>query len=121
MTPFRDRAGDIALQTRQADVEAGSQQELVTGCAEINLGINSDIGRKRDLHVARHTAHRPDEAGRPAGGKQLLRIGAGAGAARGRQLDVKPAIFAAGSAARPPSVWVSAVYITVSRWVIVGS
>jgi hypothetical protein len=63
MSPFRDRAGDIALQNRQADVEAGSQQELVTGCAEINLGINSDIRRKRDPHGARHTPHRPDEAG----------------------------------------------------------
>jgi hypothetical protein len=28
MSRFGDREGDIALQTRQADVEAGSQQQL---------------------------------------------------------------------------------------------
>jgi hypothetical protein len=35
MSPFRDGPGDIAIQTGQAG--AGSQQELVTRCAEINL------------------------------------------------------------------------------------
>jgi hypothetical protein len=41
MSGFGDRAGDIALQTRQADVEASPQQELVAGCAEINLCITA--------------------------------------------------------------------------------
>jgi hypothetical protein len=121
MSRFGDRAGDIALQTRQADVEASPQQELVAGCAEIDLCINSDISRKRDLHGARHAAHRPDEAGRPSGSKQLLRVGIGAGAARRRQLDVKPAIFAAGSAVPAAQRVGLAVQSTISRWAIAGS
>ena len=57
---------DVARQTRQADIEARLQEELIAGGAEINFRIDREIGRQLHLQSARCTVHRADETGRPA-------------------------------------------------------
>ena len=69
--------------------------EAVAVRSEVDLCIDREIGRKRELHPASHEFHRRLVAGRPACGEQLLRIGASARGARSRQLDVQFAVIAA--------------------------
>ncbi len=84
-----------ALHPRQAHVEASREAERAPVGTEIDLGVDRVIGRQRDRHVARGELHRRLEARGPAGREELLRVGAGAPAARARQLDLEAAVGAA--------------------------
>src|SRR5271165_3973167 len=79
---------DVALQTRQADVETGAQEVGVARLIEVDLRVDREIWRKSDFHFARRARHCALEAGRPAGGEQLLRVRADARRARNRKFDV---------------------------------
>src|SRR5262245_2915054 len=68
---------DLAIQVRQADIEAPPQEVATVRGAKIDLRVDGRIGGQSDPHLAGHGSHRTFEAGRPAGGEQLLRIGAG--------------------------------------------
>jgi hypothetical protein len=68
--------GDIARQPKHADIQAGPQGVAVVAEAQIHFGIDGRACRQGDFHLAGGEAHRALEAGRPAGGEELLRVGA---------------------------------------------
>ena len=70
--------GDVPLYTRQADVEASLEEASTVGQAEIDFGLDGQANRQDDLPPAGGQRDGACEAGRPRGGKQLLRIGADA-------------------------------------------
>jgi hypothetical protein len=80
--------GNFALQTRQADVKPCSEEVNVSGIAQVYFGIDGCVSRKLDLHLVGHKAHRTNEAGRPTGGKQLLRIGTSSGDSGSRKRNI---------------------------------
>jgi hypothetical protein len=86
------------VNVRQADVEAGSERIRVAGLSKIGLRIDRMFLGKSKLSLGGRDGDRADEAGRPPGCEQLLRIGAFAGAAGRRQLDGKTAVIAPGRA-----------------------
>src|SRR3984893_14806948 len=90
-----------ALHPRQAHIEASRQAEGAPFGTEIDLGVDRMIGRQRDLHVARDELHRRPEARGPTGREELLRVGAGAGAAGPRQHALEAAVGAPRHAGAP--------------------
>ena len=93
----------------QADVQADRDVEAVTVRSKVDLCVDREIGRKRELHPASHEFHRRLVAGRPARGEQLLRIGA---LARGAGLDNLTSSLPSSlrdEPTRPPVVWTLAV------------
>ena len=65
------------------------------GEIQIDLGIDRQIGRQRNLLLRGNDGHRAFEAGRPAGREQLLGIGAGAWRTGHRELDVQTVVAGA--------------------------
>src|SRR5713101_7208603 len=80
--------GDFALQTRQADVKPCPEEVNVARVAQVYFGIDGYVSRKPDLHPVGHKAHRTNETGGPAGGKQLFRIRASSRETRSRELNI---------------------------------
>src|SRR6266403_602560 len=78
----------------QADVQA--DRDIVAGAVRsaVDLRVDREVSRQRDVHPASHEFHRRLVAGRPARGEQLLWIGASAGGAWPRQPDVQFAVIA---------------------------
>src|SRR5712664_780167 len=79
---------DFALQARHADGKTCSKEVNVAGIAQVDFGIDGCISRKFHLHLLGHNSHRTDETGRPASGKELLRIGASSWDSGSRELNV---------------------------------
>ena len=75
-------ARPLGVDAGKADVQARLQEVGAIRLAEIDFGIDGGLCRKTDLALAGGKADRADEAGRPAGGEELLRIGARTAAAR---------------------------------------
>jgi hypothetical protein len=75
------RLGEFPLQARQADIEPRLQQIGPAGHAQIDFGIHRSARRERDFALFRLDPHCAEEAGGPAGGEELLGIGAAAGGA----------------------------------------
>ena len=75
--------GDLPLHTRQADVEASSEEVGAISQAKIDFGRDGQANRENDLPLAGRKRDGAFEAGRPGGRKQLLRIGADARGAGG--------------------------------------
>jgi hypothetical protein len=98
---FRQGLGNLALQPRQADVEAGLKEESTISQTKVNFRVNGHVSREPDFHFAGGNPHRAFEACRPTSGKQLLGIGAGAWSAGSRMLDIKAAIIAFGGTSVP--------------------
>jgi hypothetical protein len=105
MSRFSDRAGDIALQTRQADVRQARSRNW---SPDVPRSTSASTATSPGSAIFMLRATRPiapmKQADQPAA-NNCSGVGAGAGAARRRQLDVKPAILAAAGAIRPPNVW----------------
>src|SRR5687767_9859817 len=86
---------DLAWQARQADVEAGAQEVTAAVQPQVHLGVDGPAGGQGDLPLAGGQPDRAQEARRPAGGEQLLWVGALAGGAWGGELDVEASVRAA--------------------------
>ena len=69
-------ASTMELHARQPDVKPCSEKVNVARIAQVYFGIDGYVSRKFDLHLVGPKPHRPNETGRPTGGKQLLWIGA---------------------------------------------
>jgi hypothetical protein len=67
---YQDLRG-FALQARQADVEAGSEEVSAIRQDQVHFDVDGKVRWKRDLHLAGHKSHRTFEAGRPIGGERL--------------------------------------------------
>ena len=89
---------DVALHTRQADVEASAEEVAAVRQVQVHFGVDGDVGRQRDFLFAGHKPDRTFKTSRPAGSEQLLRIGADAHSAGSRKLDIEAAIGATGRA-----------------------
>jgi hypothetical protein len=74
------RLRDLAVEARQADLEAGRQEECAAIEVQVDLGIDRNIGRELDLLLAGGELDRAHVAGRPSGAEQV-RPPDGAGAA----------------------------------------
>jgi hypothetical protein len=79
--------GNLTLYAGQADIVANSDVISIAHWAEIHFGVDRCIGGQHDLLSARDDLHRTEEACRPAGGEQLLRIGAVPRGTRTGELD----------------------------------
>ena len=90
--------GRTALHAGQADVETRGDAVGLANLAEVDTGVDRQVGRHRDLLHSGDGLDCADEAGGITGGEQLLRVGPGAGSSRRRQLDVQAAVIGAGSA-----------------------
>jgi len=67
---------DVASEARQADIEAGTQGIIIAAREmQMDFGINGNFGH-RHLRLRAASPDRAFEARRPAGRKELLRIGA---------------------------------------------
>jgi hypothetical protein len=95
--------GDFGLDTRQADVEASPEKVPAVRQVQVHFGVDGGVGRQNDLPFAGRKPDRTFETRRPAGGEQLLRIGADARRAGGRKLDVEVTVRAAGGTVFPPT------------------
>ncbi len=95
---IHDRLGCFQVQARHTDIEARPENVLGPGHAEIYLSIYGEFGGQDDLDLAGGKAHRRFETGRPTGGKELFRIGAGTGGTGRRLLDVQASVRTAGGA-----------------------
>jgi hypothetical protein len=84
----------IAWQAGQIYFEPCLQEEAAVSGTEVDFGIDGGAGRQGEILVLGGPPHGAYEAGRPAGGEELLRIGTRAVAARRGQLDVETAIVA---------------------------
>jgi hypothetical protein len=84
----------IAWQAGQTYFEACLQEEAIVSGAEVDFGIDGSAGRQGEILVLGGSPHGAYEAGRPAGGEELLRVGTSCMAARRRQLDIETAIVA---------------------------
>ena len=107
--------GGFALQARQADVEAGAEE--VRAVDQRGPPRCRWRGRPegRSSSCVRQS-HRTFEAGRPAGGEQLLGIGADARGTGGRKLDVETAVGAARRAVAAAGGVGLGVYNTLLTW-----
>ena len=96
-----DRLCAFPLYTRQANVEAGTEEVGTVRQiqVQVHLSIDGRVSGESDFPFASHNLHRTFEAGRPPRGEQLLRIGASAWCTRYREFDVQPAVRAVGRAA----------------------
>jgi len=112
---------DVALHTGQAYVEASLEEESAISCAQVHFGVNGLVWRKSDLHLACHACYRAEETSRPAGGEQLLRVGARGGVPGGNSVMSSRSSSLWEAPSRPPLVWTLAVYRTLSIFVMVGS
>src|SRR5258708_7595740 len=90
---------DFALQAWQPDVKPCLQEVNVARIAQVYFGIDRHVSWKLHFHPVSHNPHRTDETGRPAGGKQLLRIGASSWNSGSRKLNVQATIITASAAA----------------------
>ena len=61
------------------DVQSGTEDEPPVVRAQVHLGVDVPVGREDDVPLCGQQRDRAHEAGRPAGGDQLLRVGADAG------------------------------------------
>lgn len=91
----------VTLDAGHAHVQPGRQPERAVVVAQIDLGVDSGVGRQLDLVRGGGDAHGADEAGGPAGGEELLGVGAVAGGSRRGQLDVQVAVRAVGLTLAP--------------------
>ncbi len=98
MRLFDQRLRLFARQAGQRHGESCLQLEVLAGQAQVDLCIDGGVCRQCDLQRARGFLHRAFETGRPAGGEQLLGIGAGTATARRGERDVELAVVAAGMA-----------------------
>src|SRR5262245_64595809 len=89
---------DLAVQARQADVEASPEEETAVIRTQVYLCVDGPVGREGDLPLGGRQPDRTHEARRPAGGEQLLRVRTGPGRAGCRELDVEAAVGGAGRA-----------------------
>src|SRR5262249_25967368 len=78
--------------------QAGPQEVGPFRGAQVHLGVDGPLGREGNLHLAGRDAQRTQEAGRPADGEQLFRVGAVARGTGGGQLAIKPAVRTAARA-----------------------
>lgn len=100
----------LAIETRQADIEARPKGISAIIEKKIDFRIDRTFPRKHDFPLAGCRFHRAFEAGRPAGCAQLLGIGADACATWRRELDVeRPSELRDMPSCRPPLVCVLAV------------
>jgi hypothetical protein len=76
------RLRDLALDTRKADIEAAAEKVTAISQMQVHFGVDGQVGRKCNLPLARRETDRTFKTGRPAGGEELLRIGADTGGAR---------------------------------------
>jgi hypothetical protein len=95
MCGVRQGLGRFTVQPRQANIETSLQEVSALGKDQVYFSVYGRVIRDSNLHLAGSKSYRTFEAGRPASGEQLLRIGAAACAARRRELDIQPAIRAA--------------------------
>lgn len=97
-----ERFGSGFVHAGQRDVEDDAEAEVVLRVfAEADVGVNGKALRHGDFFVAGDEAHRADEAGGVARGKELFGVGAGAVAAqffRWGEFDVQFAVVSFGSA-----------------------
>ena len=91
-----DGLGNVGCQAGQAYVEARLEEVGAVGLAKVYFGVDGGFGGESDLHFAGGDAHGAFEEGRPAGGKQLFGVCAGASGAGGGEFNVQVAIGAAG-------------------------
>ena len=68
----------VALQTWQAHIETSLQEVSAVFQHQVHFGVYRRVFRDSDLHLAGCQPHGAFEARRPAGGEQLLGIGASA-------------------------------------------
>src|SRR5215470_6986753 len=106
MSFIQQGLSDVARDAGHADVEASTEEVAAFAQIQVDLGVDGDLGRQRDLLLAGHKADRTFETGRPTGGEQLLRIGADARRAGGRKPDVQAPVGAARRAVLPPTAGV---------------
>lgn len=88
----------VTLDAGHAHVQPGRQPERAVVVEQIDLGVDSGVGRQLDLVRGGGDAHGADEAGGPAGGKELFGVGAVTGSAGRGELDVQVAVRAVGLA-----------------------
>ena len=81
MRGFDQLAGDLATDAGNADVQPRGERIAVVAVAQVDLGIDREIGRQGNALGPGGNAHRAFEAGGPACGEKLLGVGARAGAA----------------------------------------
>src|SRR3954454_9133778 len=103
MRLIHDPARDLAIEPRQADIEACPERIGALVEHEVDLRIDRTFPGELDLPLAGRDFHRAFEAGRPAGREQLLGIGTDAVAARRRQLDIQTAVGTARYPVLPPA------------------
>src|SRR5262245_3890995 len=96
--------GDASVDVGNGDVEPSAEEVLTVAVPmQIDLGVDRDLARELDLLLLRHNRDRTLETGRPAGRKQLFRIGANPRRARNRKLDIEPPVGAARGAILAPA------------------
>src|ERR1041385_5532155 len=66
---------DAPLDAGNGNVEAGTQKELTLVHVQVDFGVDRRAGWELHLLLLCHERERTFEAGGPAGGEQLLRIG----------------------------------------------
>ncbi|RWW79975.1 hypothetical protein BHE74_00011691 [Ensete ventricosum] len=91
----------VLIQARQADVQVDVQAETAGDLTDANVGSDRSVIRDLAFGLAGHEFQRADEAGRVAGGEQLLRVGGLATCATqflgGREFDVEDVVAGNGA------------------------
>src|ERR1700678_1254577 len=93
MRRLDQRPGDLAVEARQADVQAGREEEIAAIEVQVDLSIYRHLGRELDLPMTGGELDRAHVTGRPGGAEQILRRRVGLG-----QLDVQETVAAVGGA-----------------------
>src|SRR6267142_6561199 len=88
----------FAVDARQADLEPCGEAIGAVRGSDVHLGVDGRVGWESQLLSAGHEPDRAQEARRPTGGEQLLRVGAASGGAGRRKLDRQAAVITVGSA-----------------------
>ena len=79
--------GDRAIDTGNADVETGPQEEGAVRIVQVDRGVDRRLARQLDLALGGGEAQRAEVAGRPGGGEQVF-----GGRVRLGQLDIERAV-----------------------------
>jgi len=66
-------AHDVQVGARHVDTEARPQEKSIAGENQVDLGIDSRMGRQLDFLPSGSKLDRADKAGRPSGGEKLFR------------------------------------------------
>src|ERR1700733_5975025 len=93
MRRLDQRLGDLTVEARQADVQAGREEEIAAIEVQVDLSVDRHLGRKLDLPMTGGELDRAHVTSRPGGAEQILRRRVGLG-----QLDVQETVAAVGGA-----------------------